>query len=86
MGKHIEGNINNWFYICMIFYEKRPNVVQKNVPRRRMDSPRTSILTHSIRIITTTFLKYSFSGQSVNTENLDSSFSHRFWRDVPRTS
>ena len=49
-------------------------------------SPENVNLTHSTKFITKTLLKCCFSIPPGNKKNLVYSMSHKFWRDVLRTS
>ena len=66
IGKHIEENMKNNFYTCIKFVE----TCQKDAWKMPLsgvrimafyERPKKVILIHSIKIISTTFLKYSFS-------------------------
>ena len=89
IGKHVEGNIKNSFYICIKLLKDVQRRV-KNVPRwhPHYDILRTSRehhLTHFIKFLTITFLKYSFSVPPGSKNNWVYPMSHNIWRDVPKT-
>ena len=91
VGKHVEENIKSSFYICIKFVERRPKNVWKMSSggvhiMMFYGHPGNVNLTHSIKFITITFLKYSFSVPPGRKNNRVYPMSHKCWRNVPRTS
>ena len=91
VGKHLEENIKNSFYICIKFAERRPKDGWKvSIGDVHIimffECPENANLTHSTKFITTTLLKYSFSVPPGIKNNRVYSMSHKFRTDVPKAS
>ena len=87
VGKYIRVNIKNSFYISRKFDER----LRKGVRRMSLGTvrimkfygrPEKDILTHSIKFVTTTFLKYSFSVPSGSKNNWIDPISQKKFRQT----
>ena len=89
-GKHVEGNTKNRFYICIKFLRCPKDIWKMSLGDTHImmfyEPPENVNLMHSIKFITITFLKYSFSVPPGSKNNWVYPMSHNICRDVPRMS